>query len=337
MSSLSPEFRFEVASVLREFGWTIVKWVSDGLDCKNEEGATQSLGLSNLYRRVKNADRKEWPEMIRHFMKSIFESVEPGHKTDDLHEVAGQLLVRLGRKFSDDLPGSGVWNEPIDETGLVKSIVIDHPQTMMYVTNDLVEKSGRPGDEWLAIGLDRLRELTPEGFFEGIGEDTSIYVGSTGDAYDAARALVVEELLPEECPAGCWVAVPCRDLIFALAVRMETLQQAHLLQYLAQRNFETKPYPISEEIFWVHEGVWRPFKVLRTKDNIQVFPPQEFLDVLSTVFPSQSDDSKEDDPGPGTDPRPEPETPPPPASKTTRPKLRAFPNKGNDKKRGKFE
>src|SRR5438132_10095477 len=177
-------FREAAAAV----GWTIQRWQGDSIGCTDAAGESLMVGLENLYRRVRRHDRSDWPELIAEFLRKVNVGGKSGALERDLSTVADRLLLRLGPPFPQ-LPGPAkVWNQPLDDTGLVISLVIDHPETMSYVTDEMVANSGTPADDWLERALDNLRERTPRAALEEIHDESGVRLCAIGDAYDSSRA-----------------------------------------------------------------------------------------------------------------------------------------------------
>src|SRR5205823_7705201 len=98
---------------------------------------------------------------------------------------------------------------PLPGTGLEINLVVDYPHTMAYVTDDMLARTGKSGEDLLDIALANLKADTAPDFFERVSDELDIHVGHCGDGYDAARALLVEDLLPD-APSGLRVAVLSR-------------------------------------------------------------------------------------------------------------------------------
>ncbi len=60
-----------------------------------------------------------------------------------------------------------------------------------------------------------------------------------------------------------------------------------LLKALAEKNFQTAPYPITDQVFWLHGGVWRPFPIEIRGERVTVQPPAEFTAVLQRLVPEK--------------------------------------------------
>src|SRR5262249_24419755 len=159
-------------------------------------GREQVVGLENLYRRARRHERAEWPELIADFLKTGQEApIDDPPK--DLAEVGEQLLVRLGPPLAARGNAPAVWTHPIGGTRLVINLVIDFAQSMFYVTEEMIQESGRPGEEWLQMALANLQKQTPEACFNVVHEESGLRQSSLGDAYDSSRALLLDVLLPE--------------------------------------------------------------------------------------------------------------------------------------------
>src|SRR5262249_50719495 len=95
---------------------------------------------------------------------------------------------------------------------------------------------------------------------------------------------------------GYFVALPGRDEMLVLPVTSTSLPQVHLLKVLAEKNFKNAPYPISDDVFWIRDGVWRLFPMSVKNEQVTVTPPQEFLELLKRFMPDaevSDEDSKD--------------------------------------------
>jgi hypothetical protein len=150
---------------------------------------------------------------------------------------------------------------------------------MAYVTEEMLAKTGKAGEDMLDLALANLRAETPSDFFEQVSEELDIFVGHTGDGYDAARALLIEDLLPES-PAGFWVAVPSREELAVWPVSFAALSKIHVVKLFAQDNYRDHAYPVTDEVFWLWRGMWYPFGISVDEKNVTISPPDEFLAAL---------------------------------------------------------
>ncbi|OWK43485.1 hypothetical protein [Fimbriiglobus ruber] len=277
-STLPGGFRMAVAKELNALGFAVTKWHEAGLDCTSAQGKSHALGLTNLYRRAKNADRGVWPELIRDFLKVIVSSRDNDIRVpDDLAEVADRLIVRIGAPFPAG--GTAPWFQPLPGTDLVTSLVIDSEQYMTYVTRDMIEKSTRPPGEWLDRALENLRAAAPSTWLRELHAESGVLVGHANDSYDAARALVLGDLR-DPGPGGWLVAVPARDWLFALPVSPAKVAYFHLLKILAEKNHAREPYPISNKVYWVRGRQWQILSIEIEGGTVRLSPSPEFAAAL---------------------------------------------------------
>ena len=151
----------------------------------------------------------------------------------------------------------------------------------------MVEKSGQSGDEWLKRALANLRARTPDGFFDKILPAENLWMGHINDSYDAGRALLLDELMAEDTDAGCFVGVPTRDCVFVLPVNPESVPRLHVFKGLTTQTYETKPYPISDDVFWVRHGEWHRVFVELSDNTLKLGFPDKLADLLESMEPGE--------------------------------------------------
>jgi hypothetical protein len=276
-SSLPAPFCAIVAAQLRASGYTVASWESTGVNVLPPNACEeQYIGLANLYRRARAANVAEWPQMIREFLVHLTNVTTAQSIPDDLTSIADRLRPRIGRPF--DRSNAHPWGIPLPGTELEITLVIDFPHTMAFVTEQMLKKSRKRGEDLLEVALENLRIATPEDFFERASPEHDIYLGHTGDGYDASRALIVEELLPES-PAGFWVAVPTREELAVWPVSFTAMQHIHGLHLFATENYREHAYPISEDVYWVWHGTWHSFITSHNGESV-IDPPDLFIEAL---------------------------------------------------------
>jgi hypothetical protein len=276
---------------LAGINWQITRWLGDAVECRDAEGEQQTVGLENLFRRARQAPRQEWPALIADFLNNVNE-VDRDDLPKELAAVAERILPRLSQPLLAGLEeAKRPWAQPLGDTGLCVHLVIDYPKCMSYVSEELIAESGRPGADWLEQARTNLRARTPADCIEAIDEDSGIRICAVGDAYDAARALLLDDLLPESAAAGCFVAPLSRDRLFVLPVTLPALRFVHLLKVLAEKNYKTTPYVISDEVFWVHQGTWRLLPIELGGQQVNVVPPAELVEVLNLLASERGPDA----------------------------------------------
>jgi hypothetical protein len=273
-------------------GWRFDRLQRDVAVCTDGEGEERVVGLENLYRRARRTPRDEWATLAAGFLRTL-ELAADDAPPERLEDAAEHLLFRLGRPL-DVGSEDQVWSQPLPGTNLVINLVIDYPDRMCYVGERLVAESGHDGAHWLARAEANLLARTPTECFVVIDEESGIRMSAAADAYDSSRALLLDQLLPQGRDAGNLVVLPGRDEMLVMPVTPHAMTHFRQMKLLAEKNFQTAPYPITDELYWVHAGVWRQLRVeMQPPDTVNVYPPPELMDVLGRLSAE----------GPKTEPR----------------------------------
>ena len=277
--------------------WQTRRWLGDAVECTDAAGREQMLALENLYRRVKPMNRSGWVDALAEFLTQIPDEalVNP---PASLQEVAERVLVRLGPPFTNQDPALDVWSQRIAGSFIVATLVVDYPNSMSYVTRQMIADSGQDGEHWLARALQNLRERTPAGCLTEVHAESGLLQTEVGDAYDSSRALILDHVLSAPAPDGCFVALPGRDHLLVLPVCTQALTFLPWLRSIAIRTHRNLPYPISAEVFWVLHNQWHHFPIEVQGEKALVNPPEEFLEVLQRIAPNLPEEGPAD-PGEG--------------------------------------
>jgi hypothetical protein len=277
-SPFPDDFRGAVTEQLTAVGYRVVGWRECGVDVRPPVGDEQYIGLTNLHRRVRGADPAEWPQVIREFLNHLTSVLTTPAIPDDLATVADRLRPRLGPPF-DRVGQKHPWGIPLPGTGLEINLVVDFPHTMAYVTDAMLAKSRTKAEDLLDIALENLRNSTPGDYFERASDELDIYIGHTGDGYDSARALLVEEYMPDS-PAGFWVAIPSREELAVWPVSFAALGRVHVLKMFATENYHEHAYPVTDDVFWVWQGTWYRFGITLKDTDLVIDAPDPFGEAL---------------------------------------------------------
>lgn len=282
-------FLLAVAEALALLQWQPRRWLRSAVACVDVEGNEQLIGLENLYRRLRREERAGWAALLADLLGVAPRDglTEP---PTDLAEVADRLLVRLSPPFTQQGDESDIWSRRLAGKLIVATLVIDSPHSMSYVTEKLLADSGRSADDWFARALANLRAQTPADCLNAVHEESGLLQSEVGDAYDASRALLLDELLPGHERDGFFVALPGRDHLLVLPVSARGLAFAPWLRAIAAKTHRDLPYPICGELFWVRGGVWHPFPIDVQGPHVRLDPPPEFLDVLERLSSFNSDE-----------------------------------------------
>jgi hypothetical protein len=275
------DFRAAVTAQLTAAGFAVVNWEPTGVNVRPTCGEVQYIGLANLHRRAKAADSAEWSAMISGFLAHRAELLKAPTIPDDISTITDRLRPRLG-KPCDRTDKTPPWGIPLPGTGLEINLVVDCPHGMVYVTGPMLARSRKKGEDLLDVALENLRTATPADYFERASDALDIYIGHAGDGYDAARALLIEELMPDS-PAGFWVAIPSREELAVWPVSFPALGRVHVLKMFADENFREHAYPVSDEVFWVWRGTWYRFGIELNGEELVIDAPDPFGEALQEL------------------------------------------------------
>ncbi len=286
-------FLLALREAVAALDWKIARWLGGAVECVDAKGREHVVGLENLYRRARREDRGTWPELIVSFL-DLINAEHLQEPPAALPDVAERLLLRLGRPLAARDDGLELWSQPLPGTTLGVNLVVDYPQSMYYVTAQMIEESGRPGGEWLERAVANLRAQTPEDCFQVIHEESGLRQCNVGDAYDSSRVLLLDALLPQTSADGYFVALPGRDELLVLPLTGASVGYVPLLKSIAEQSFRTAPYAISDELFWVRGGLWHLFPIELRGEEVTAQPPRELMEVLHRLVPDEEDEAPEE-------------------------------------------
>jgi hypothetical protein len=263
--------------------WKIQRWSGQAVDCTDDQGREHVVGLENVFRRLRREDRERWPALIVEFLGTVASADAENLLPSDLEGVADRLLVRLGPPFPSHGGEAQVWSKTIPDTGLYINFVVDYPTRMCYVSEKLVNESARTAEAWLEKAVDNLLKRTPADCLQLLDAETGIRMCAVGDAYDSSRALILDQLLPENSDDGFFIALPNRDQLLVLPVTKAGIASMPLVKIVADKNYRTAPYPISDQVYWVRAGQWHAFGIEIRGREVNVTPPPQFREVLEKL------------------------------------------------------
>src|SRR5262249_17327072 len=145
-------FLLAFREALAGLNWHARHWLGDSVECVDNEGVEHTVGLENLFRRARREDRSNWPALISEFLQRLISAEKTAVTDADLLTLADQVLVRLTSHTPVVSEALKVWSRPLEGTSLFINLVIDQPDTMSYVTEEMIEKSAKPGEDWLEEG-----------------------------------------------------------------------------------------------------------------------------------------------------------------------------------------
>jgi hypothetical protein len=108
-------FLLAVREALASQGWVIRSWLGNAIKCVDSIGREQVIGLENLFRRARQVDRAQWPELVVDFLQT---SLEYGFD----HLQVSRLICMIDKENQASMKvaqkiGMSFEREAVDETG----------------------------------------------------------------------------------------------------------------------------------------------------------------------------------------------------------------------------
>ncbi|MFG6432201.1 hypothetical protein [Roseateles sp. LYH14W] len=158
-------------------------------------GGTHILSLSNLRREYENTPRAQRQALLEKFLSSLLvDDGMPGSYAEArpkimpvVRSTGGMGIARLSTAGTDAPPGSEAAQRPL-VADLVVALVIDLPNSMMYVQERSLTEWGVSWEQALQDAMDNLRCLPEHGGWSEIAP--GVWSGAWGDAYESSRLLL---------------------------------------------------------------------------------------------------------------------------------------------------
>lgn len=261
-----------------------------------------SVYLTNIRLQVMSAPAQNRLGILEHFLRaSLSAPTDQGHTFE---EVQGRLMPRIGRPFAKELevPPSRVWlqGRPGEtRTGrdsqrgsvtlpalptLEVNVVVDEAESVWYVRQKHLTEWKVCFEMLLSLATENLRRRTSPSQLKPIDRMPGILACDTGDSYDAARLLVIKDLVVPWPREGVVVAAPVRDLL--LCVRLDSMEAVRAMNPMfgaAQRLSAKEGYAITGHAMWFDGTTWEYFPTRVSDKGIEAFPPNRFVGALERL------------------------------------------------------
>lgn len=247
-------------------------------------GRRHGLGLDNLYRAWGGASPDEGEQLIRNHLaraqNALLDSARRQEEERDFAHVLDRLMPRVGQAFSDVGFQNRVVARRLTSDGLFLNFVIDYPETVTYVEKRFLDDWGVTAQDLRRVALANLRKRTRTALFQPLEPGKPLYAYESRDTYDAARLLLLDELMPEARKLGFIAAVPGRDLLLAYPLSPRRLTDLHQLVQIS-RHFHSKlTYAVSNQVYWVRDGRISHIPSLIESGKVIVVPPDDMVQAL---------------------------------------------------------
>ena len=271
-----------------------------------KDGSPSSLYLANIKPRVLSAPVQHRPAILEDFLRaSMTVSSDEGHT---LAEVRDRLMPRIGLPFARLAMGKGEvppslrfiqghaeerknTRDAAQGTVVIPAVppleinvVVDEPRTVWYVRRKHLTEWNLGFDALLSIAVENLRRRSSPSPLIRIDQMPGTLACETGDSYDAARLLILKDLVVPWPQEGVVAVVPNRDLL--LCVRLDSLDSIRAMKPMfgfAQRQSTAMGYPITGHALWFDGTMWEYIPTRPEGKGVGVFAPDRFVQALDRL------------------------------------------------------
>ena len=265
--------------------------VGDGTIRIERGGEWSEFGLSNLAQLCQMVGEGESREAISGHFDNLFAAADDEARVEELARdfegVRSLFKVRLYPGASlggiDPRPPASWELAP----GLTAVFVYDLPTTVRSAGDTHIESWGMSRDELLSAALDNVRADAVD--VQPMAEGRSAPVACFADHFFAAsHALLLGERLPPEARGSAVFAVPHRHaVLYAPLVDLGVIEAINRLIPTAAAMFEQGPGSISPDLYWWREGSVSVLPSQFDGQDVQFFPPDDFVQVLNQLPEAQ--------------------------------------------------
>ena len=276
-----------------------------------KDNSPSSLYLANIKPRVLSAPVQDRPAILEDFLRaSLTASSDEGHT---LAEVRDRLMPRIGLPFArhallkEEVPPSRPFIQGRAEEQkktrnaaqgtvvipevppLETNVVVDEPRTVWYVRHKHLTEWNVGFDALLSIAIENLRRRSSPNPLIRIDQMPGTFACETGDSYDAARLLILKDLVGPWPQEGVIAVVPNRELL--LCVRLDSLDSIRAMKPMfafAQRQSTAMGYPITGHALWFDGTIWEYIPTRLEDKGVGVFAPDRFVQALDRLGKSGS-------------------------------------------------
>jgi len=265
-------------------------------------GEPTTLFLANVRARAMNAAPADRGAILNHFVQASMSA--PSGEGVSLDVARDRLMPRVGLPFApmDEVPPFRVLvaarseetktaRDPAGASVVVPAVpalhvnlVVDEAMTVWYVRQKHLDEWKTTFDALYAIALENLRRRSSPNDLRPISQVPGLVAYDTGDSYDAARLLVLKDIVNPWPQEGVIAAVPVRDLL--LCVRLESLDAIRAMNptFAFAHDLSMKEgYAITDQPLWFDGSSWEYVPVRIDEKGLGVFAPDRFVEALNRL------------------------------------------------------
>lgn len=278
----SDGFAEAFVAAARRAGLEVVSHGAEGAELR-VGGEPCKVSFANIRRRVMAAERSNWPSMLDDFVSAVAGSVRANAAARaTLEEVKPRLMPRVGLPF--EVEGEAPPRRELVRGLLEVHLVVDEPNTVRTVRERDLDEWSIGFDDLYDVALANLERTTRADRLVPLEGQANTLVYDSGDSYDAARILLLRQLLEPWPREGAIVIVPSRDILLCVPLRGgEALAAMNTAFPLGHGLHEKVGYGISDQPFWFDGEDWEHIPVAFGPAGLEIFPPERFLRAIERL------------------------------------------------------
>ena len=287
--SASPKRTLEqdFAEAAASLGWTIVSVGPEGANV-SFAGQQSAISFQNLRPQWEGTPPESRAALTRAFLEALSGPATP-NEPKTLAEARNQLVLRVGPSdvgVGDDAESQCPKWVMVDGH-LSAFLVLDSPQTVAYVLPRHLREWNATFEEAYAIGYENLKRRTDRSkAYAPIAELPQLKASVAGDSFDAARALMLGELLVPWPAGGALFSVPHRDaLLYGPVSGPQTMVLLDALINMTQSLMQKGGRLISDQIYWFDGTAYHRIAIGRVGAKRSVVPPDALVRAIAGLPP----------------------------------------------------
>jgi len=245
-------------------GCTDIQAFPERMEMKaSRNGGVHTISLSNLRREYEKVPRGERQALLQKFLASLLVDHALPSSYDQarsklmpvVRSTGGMGIARQATNLPDAQPGAQAAARPL-VADVVVALVIDLPDSMMYVQERSLTDWGVTWEQALQDALDNLRSLPEHGGWSEIAP--GVWSGEWGDTYESSR-LLLPDLIYRLGIADPVAMAPFRNaLLVTSAANGPGI--AHLVQ-IAHNALDAQGRWVSFELLRLQGTTWTRFEL----------------------------------------------------------------------------
>lgn len=263
--------------------------VEDGVvHCEGNDAGFGQMGLHTLCQKCHRQDIR----MYRKEIEGHFDSLMRDRKFQDVFsEQAGNfdyakqyIGVRLYPTdyIRGPVGGHALYKQFSDD--IIEMLVFDLPDSVSNIQPDYLNKWGKSLDEVYQYGIENMRRVNPLKFERTkLGDHEVWFAGS--DHFFAGNAVYELSRQPQlQGRLGALVSMPHRHAALIYPINdSEVITAYNTMAFVTSGMYKEGPGSLSADVYLYRNGRFTNLPYKLTDEGLQVFPPQEFVELLEQL------------------------------------------------------